>query len=66
MSYEFSGSYVLNVFRGIIWVPLIMIPGSSPRASKEVLALTWGFFCLRGGMLLNSLKGGRLIFEWCV
>jgi hypothetical protein len=51
------------MFRGIIWVPLIMIPHSSLRASKGVLPLAWGFFRLRVGMLLNPLKGGRLISD---
>jgi hypothetical protein len=53
------------MLRGITWVPLIMIPNSSPRASKEVQAFVWGFCRPLAGELLNPLKGGRLISEGC-
>jgi hypothetical protein len=53
------------MFRGIIQVPLIMIPDSIPRTSKYVLALAWGFCHPLVVMLLNPSKGGRLIFDRC-
>jgi hypothetical protein len=42
-----------------------MIPDSSPRASKEVLALASGFCRPLACMLLNPLKGDRLISDGC-
>jgi hypothetical protein len=51
--------------RGIIRVPLIMIPDSSPRASKGVHALAWGFCQTLTGVLLNLLKGSRFISDGC-
>jgi hypothetical protein len=32
----FFGTRVLGMLRGITWVPLVMIPESSPCASKKV------------------------------
>ena len=64
--YDFLGNQMLDMFRGIIWVTLIMIPDSSTRASKEVLALAWGFRRPLVDVLLNPLKCGRLIFYGCV
>jgi hypothetical protein len=47
---------------GVLRVPLIMVPDSSPRASKGVLALAWrlsSHFFARGPAFL-----GGILFRW--
>jgi hypothetical protein len=47
-----DGGYQLRL--GVLGVPLIMVPDSSPRASKGVLVLAWRllshFFCKGTGL----------------
>jgi hypothetical protein len=48
---------------GVLGVPLIMVPDSSPRASKGVLVLAWRllshFFCKGTGLSqLHFFPGG--------
>jgi hypothetical protein len=45
-----DGGYQLRL--GVLWVPLIMVPDSSPRASKGVLVLAWR-------LLSHFLQGDR-------
>ena len=55
-----DGGYQLRL--GVLGVPLIMVPDSSPRASKGVLALAWrlsSHFFARGPAFL-----GCILFRW--
>ena len=55
-----DGGYQLRL--GVLRVPLIMVPDSSPRASKGVLALAWrlsSHFFARGPAFL-----GCVLFRW--
>ena len=55
-----DGGYQLRL--GVLGVPLIMVPDSSPRASKGVLALAWrlsSHFFARGPAFL-----GCVLFRW--
>jgi hypothetical protein len=52
-----DGVYQLRL--GVLGVPLIMVPDSSPRASKGVLALAWrllSHFFARGPTLLGCIS----------
>jgi hypothetical protein len=55
-----DGGYQLRL--GVLGVPLIMVPDSSPRASKGVLILAWrllSHFFARGPAFL-----GCILFRW--
>jgi hypothetical protein len=55
-----DGGYQLRL--GVLGVPLIMVPDSSPRASKGVLILAWrllSHFLARGSAFL-----GFVLFRW--
>jgi hypothetical protein len=55
-----DGSHQLRL--GVLGVPLIMVPDSSPRASKGVLILAWrllSHFFARGSAFL-----GCILFRW--
>ena len=55
-----DGGYQLRI--GVLGVPLIMVPDSSPRASKGVLVLAWrllSHFFARGPTFLGCVS-----FQW--